>query len=627
MRKVEAKLTDQIKVAGTIEEVLHTCCANQTSGYLDHIHLSASWISLGRLARRDPTERQWLQAHTLALEPLVQQTIHAAECGEIHARGLANVAYGAAVSGLAKTLGELFTALARASECRVGEFTTQELANTAWAFATVGRSDPSLFLALAKNAVKRVNTFNAQDLANTAWAFATAGLPDAPLYAALAKAVKSRAFDFNAQGLANTAWAFAKAGRPDAALFDELAKAAIQRMSDFNAQGLANTAWAFARVRHLDALLFTALARTAEPRMMSFNAQNLANLAWAFATAGLSDASLFAALARAVERRVDDFNAQELANTAWAFATAGRQDAQLFAALARAMVRRIGAFNAQELANTAWAFAAAGQSDIPLFSKLGEAAEQRANEFKPTELRQLHQWVLWHQELKLSPPLSRGMRDRCQTAFQTNPCRHASKMQRDVAAALTDVGARVKEEVVIKEGYSIHVLAELEGERVAVEVSGPSHFVEGDEGRPTTNGATLLKRRQLSALGWRVVVVPYWEWDALKDNADKRREYLSRVLQSRGSSLKGDTSSESAPLLKPSIEASLELRRPACCPGVCPARLVRTSLAQSIHGVVGTRVATLVLACLLAGGVTLVTLRVRFHDDPTTMTQAPLLTA
>ena len=38
-----------------------------------------------------------------------------------------------------------FAALAKEVERRVGELTTQNLANAAWAFATTGRSDKPLF--------------------------------------------------------------------------------------------------------------------------------------------------------------------------------------------------------------------------------------------------------------------------------------------------------------------------------------------------------------------------------------------------------------------------------------------------------------------------------------------------
>ena len=75
--------------------------------------------------------------------------------------------------------------MARKAEGHAGDFSQQGLANTAWAFATVGQSDVQLFMALAKEAEQRVGDFNVQDLANTAWAFATASQCYAQLFAAL----------------------------------------------------------------------------------------------------------------------------------------------------------------------------------------------------------------------------------------------------------------------------------------------------------------------------------------------------------------------------------------------------------------------------------------------------------
>jgi len=54
-------------------------------------------------------------------------------------------------------------------------FSAQGLANTAWAFATLGQLEEKLFAALASQAELRVSEFNDQELANTAWACATLG--------------------------------------------------------------------------------------------------------------------------------------------------------------------------------------------------------------------------------------------------------------------------------------------------------------------------------------------------------------------------------------------------------------------------------------------------------------------
>ena len=100
--------------------------------------------------------------------------MQAARVAKIGARQLANIASGAAHSSRRPILGTLFKVLAKATERRVCNFNTQNLANTAWAFATASQSDALLFEALAKAAERCVCNFNAQELANTAWAFATA---------------------------------------------------------------------------------------------------------------------------------------------------------------------------------------------------------------------------------------------------------------------------------------------------------------------------------------------------------------------------------------------------------------------------------------------------------------------
>ena len=81
------------------------------------------------------------------------------------------------------------------------------------------------------------------------------------------------------------------------------------------------------------------------------------------------------------------------------------------------------------------------------------------------------------------------------------------------------------EEVVLREGYSLDFVVEWSGERIGVEVDGPWHFV----GREP-NSATLLKRRQLRHLEWRLVSVPYSEWDEVRASSMRAEEYLASRL-------------------------------------------------------------------------------------------------
>ena len=60
----------------------------------------------------------------------------------------------------------------------MGDFKTQDLANTAWAFATASQPDAQVFTALATTAERHMGNFKLQDLAITAWAFVKAGQSD-----------------------------------------------------------------------------------------------------------------------------------------------------------------------------------------------------------------------------------------------------------------------------------------------------------------------------------------------------------------------------------------------------------------------------------------------------------------
>ena len=128
-------------------------------------------------------------------------------------------------------------------------------------------------------------------------------------------------------------------------------------------------------------------------------------------------------------------------------------------------------------------------------------------------------------------PLLPALRNRCLVAFLATRSK-SSQTERKVAAALMELGGQPKDDVIITEGFSIDLIALWKGKQVALEFDGPSHFLTGLH---SATGATLLKHRQLHALGWRLVVVPYWEWDEVKDSKAKRHEYLlCRLKQAAG---------------------------------------------------------------------------------------------
>ena len=196
-----AMLTSHIKNAWTLDDLLQTWSSHKD--VFDHIHLSACWSSIGRLASAAPrsTTSPCCPQHPSSaastgscpqtrLASLTEKTVLVVTTSsKIQARQLANIAHGVAKSAgnvegsflSPKILMDaLATRLLGSEPGNLTECNAQELANVAWAFAKTtnccGKLLRKLFTALSTAARPYLGYFKAQELANLAWAFATVGL-------------------------------------------------------------------------------------------------------------------------------------------------------------------------------------------------------------------------------------------------------------------------------------------------------------------------------------------------------------------------------------------------------------------------------------------------------------------
>ena len=99
---------------------------------------------------------------------------------------------------------------------------------------------------------------------------------------------------------------------------------------------------------------------------------------------------------------------------------------------------------------------------------------------------QMHQWALWREERGARwPALPATLSARCRAAFVGSPGR-PSAMQRQVESAVREIESSIRsEERCVRSGYSVDLaLVKPHGERLAIEVDGPSHFV-GRSREPT----------------------------------------------------------------------------------------------------------------------------------------------
>ena len=213
--------------------------------------------------------------------------------------------------------------IARASSQRCHEFNTQELSNTAWAFATAGCVEPRLFEAIAKEAEQMARDFNPQELANTLWAFAKLGAKAPAMFEKLGDAAIHRAEAFTPQNISNTAWSFAKAGLAHARVFEVLAKVGAKKIPTFSVQALSNTAWAYATNRHLsEPEFFERLGDVAARKVPDFSPNALADTTWSFVTLEVPHVGLLNAVGDFLVRRADYFAPAALAKFAYAFRAA-----------------------------------------------------------------------------------------------------------------------------------------------------------------------------------------------------------------------------------------------------------------------------------------------------------------
>ena len=102
--QIRQVLPSQIRQVRAIQALL--CTYRTHESHFNHIQLSACWMSLGQLARQS-TKREWLQDNAEVVGSLVKRTVQAARTGDISARAIANIAYGAARSRVGKQMGPL----------------------------------------------------------------------------------------------------------------------------------------------------------------------------------------------------------------------------------------------------------------------------------------------------------------------------------------------------------------------------------------------------------------------------------------------------------------------------------------------------------------------------------------
>jgi len=194
---------------------------------------------------------------------------------------------------------------------------------------------------------------------------------------------------------------------------------------------------------------------------------------------------------------VKDFNPQQLANTLNALAMIGHYDEFLLKVLF---------FEMTKISQSDWTCEALSQL---YFAVLGLTVERPG----------LHSII---------PPQLQQYASEFRT-INLDKAEKSSRFHVEVANTLTFLKIPHKNESIVG-GFLIDILVEIGGEKIAVEVNGPSHYFNVTSASSLRmTGNDLFKIRVLKKQGFKVLHIPYFDWQKLR-TAEQKKSYLQKML-------------------------------------------------------------------------------------------------
>jgi hypothetical protein len=424
------------------------------------------------------------------------------ESGRMDAQGFSNMLYACGQLGIAPPPSWLRVYF-ESSALVLGEFVPQALSNTMYSCGQLGIKPPDEWLRYFWHIdASKMSMSIPQDFSNTIYGCGQLGVVPAPdwlqrfWHASALKISK-----WNPQDFSNVMYGCAQLGiKPPAEWLQHFWAHMVLKLGDFNQQNYSNLLYSCGQlgITPPDDWL-QRFWHASCPKLREFLPQGLSNMLLGCAQLNaLPPDYWLRSYSDSFERLLPTMNRQDLSNTAVSLAMLGLWELRVWPGLWEHFCR-------------SWPRDSAGwDAETRLHARQLYQVFQTAAVERPGLLR------------ALEPELF----DVSRQSWIEGMDEWSSKLHADVSTFLTSMGvAHTNERWCERAERSIDIAIEGSGAPVALEVDGPTHFLQ--DGRQ--DGRTQLRNRMLAAHGWRVVVLNHRDWEFLGADA-QREEFLRRLL-------------------------------------------------------------------------------------------------
>eukprot|EP00457_Paulinella_chromatophora_P002443 gb/GEZN01002448.1/.p1 GENE.gb/GEZN01002448.1/~~gb/GEZN01002448.1/.p1 ORF type:complete len:792 (-),score=114.56 gb/GEZN01002448.1/:104-2407(-) len=456
---------------------------------LSSVKLSNVWLGCRDLKLNDTSFLNELQGATLA------------KAANLEPQGLSNVFN--SLASLAgddwRPAGSFLNTLGEMSLKRIKSFKSQEIGNTLNALAKLQhKPGKELLAAMCEESLKKVATFKPQEISNFLNALVKLGyIPSTELVEVMLARADAQSGLFKPQEISNLMNALGKLNHfPGQAFSQKICEEAAKVVRDFKPQEIASLLNAVARLTFYPGKeILGMFSQECIKKAGSFTSQGISNTLNALAKLGFIPSHEF-----------------------------------LVAMSAQALAKQ-NTFTNQNIANTLHALAVLEHFDYEVFAVFLTLIPKRSKDLEEEELSQLYFVDLFlrleHPKTALALPVP--IRKAC-TALQISrqESTTSSVLHKSVSQILT-------KEIKLKHDIEDHRTGlfldiAVTANKIAIEVDGPLHFSIDAEGARRYLGTTMLKHRLLRCMGWYVVLVPFYEWDKLKQ-PEQKAVYLKMKIK------------------------------------------------------------------------------------------------